>query len=58
VCDILLWARPGDVMALPVHGLAEREAVQGLLDAMQAAGWQAGRALPDWPSLHRSDASV
>ncbi|WP_395769191.1 Mur ligase family protein [Arenimonas sp.] len=58
VCDILLWARPGDVMALPVHGLAEREAVQGLLDAMQVAGWQAGRALPDWPSLHRSDASV
>ena len=58
VRDILLWARAGDVLALPVHGLAEREAVQGLLDAMQAADWQAGRALPDWPAVHRSDADV
>lgn len=58
VRDILLWARPGDVLALPVHGLAERESVQGLLDVMQTAGWQAGRALPEGPSLHRSDAGL
>lgn len=58
VRDILLWARAGDVLALPVHGLAEREAVQGLLDAMQASAWQAGRVLPEWPRSPRSDAGV
>jgi cyanophycin synthetase len=58
VRDILLWARAGDVLALPVHGLAEREAVQGLLDAMQSAAWQAGRVLPEWPRLPGSDAGV
>lgn len=46
---ILQWARPGDVLALPVHGLAEREAVQALLDGLLAADWQAGQALPEWP---------
>lgn len=50
VRHILQWAQPGDVLALPVHGLAEREAVQSLLDAMQAANWRAGHPVPDWPS--------
>lgn len=50
VRHILQWARPGDVLALPVHGLGEREAVQGLLDAMLASDWRAGRPVPDWPT--------
>ncbi len=43
---ILQWAQDGDVLALPVHGLQEREAVQALLDAMQAQQWQPGQPLP------------
>jgi UDP-N-acetylmuramyl tripeptide synthase len=31
VCCALDWARPGDVLALPVHGLAARTAVLELL---------------------------
>ncbi len=46
---ILQWAQPGDVLALPVHGLPEREAVHALLDAMSAAEWQAGLPVPEWP---------
>lgn len=46
---ILQWAQTGDVLALPVHGLIEREAVQGLLDGLLAADWQAGQAVPEWP---------
>jgi UDP-N-acetylmuramyl tripeptide synthase len=51
VRSILLWARAGDVLALPVHGLEERAAVQRLLDAMQEIGWRAGQALPELPVL-------
>jgi len=59
VRDILHWARAGDVLALPVHGLAEREAVQELLDAMQAVSWRAGERLPEMrPSADISDAGV
>lgn len=47
VRSILSWARDGDVLALPVHGLDERTAVQRLLDAMQSDGWRAGQALPE-----------
>jgi cyanophycin synthetase len=46
VRDVLDWAQPGDVLALPVHGLPEREAVQALLQTMQDDGWRAGQALP------------
>jgi UDP-N-acetylmuramyl tripeptide synthase len=46
---ILAWAQSGDVLALPVHGLNERNAVQDLLDAMQAQGWRSGQALPELP---------
>jgi cyanophycin synthetase len=46
---ILTWAQAGDVLALPVHGLKERTAVQNLLDAMQARGWRSGQALPELP---------
>lgn len=54
---ILQWARPGDVLALPVHGLAEREAVQRLLDALHDTDWQAGQALPEWPERPPADAT-
>jgi cyanophycin synthetase len=46
VRSILEWAQNGDVLALPVHGLQEREAVQALLDAMQMQDWQPGQTLP------------
>lgn len=47
VRDVLNWAQAGDVLALPVHGLQAREAVQSLLQTMQDAGWRAGQALPE-----------
>jgi UDP-N-acetylmuramyl tripeptide synthase len=40
----LAWARPGDVLLLPTH--AERAAVIALLEALAAAGWRPGAALP------------
>ncbi|HWS40649.1 MAG TPA: Mur ligase family protein, partial [Arenimonas sp.] len=33
VRKLLQWAQTGDVLALPVHGLKERQVVQGLLEA-------------------------
>jgi UDP-N-acetylmuramyl tripeptide synthase len=42
----LAWARPGDVLVLPVHSLGAKAEVAGLLDALQAAGWRAGEPLP------------
>ncbi len=41
------WARAGDVLVLPVHGLKAKAAVAGLLDWLEAAGWQAGQAVPE-----------
>jgi cyanophycin synthetase len=46
---VLQWASPGDVLALPVHGLAEREAVQALLHEMQLNQWRAGQCVPELP---------
>lgn len=43
----LQWARAGDLLVLPVHELDARIAVVALLDALQAAGWRAGDALPE-----------
>ena len=43
----LAWARPGDLLVLPVHEPARRDAVVGLLDRLQADGWCAGQPLPD-----------
>jgi UDP-N-acetylmuramyl tripeptide synthase len=40
----LAWARDGDLLFLPTH--AERERVLALLEALTAAGWRAGDALP------------
>ncbi|MEQ1511752.1 MAG: Mur ligase family protein [Lysobacteraceae bacterium] len=45
--EALAWARAGDVLVLPVHSLDAKTEVAGLLDALQANGWQPGQALPD-----------
>ena len=42
----LAWARSGDLLVLPVHELAHRDAVVALLDRLQADGWRAGEPLP------------
>lgn len=44
--EALLWAEPGDVLVLPVHEPERRDEVVALLDALRAAGWRAGDALP------------
>jgi cyanophycin synthetase len=46
VGDALTWARPGDLLVLPIHGLASREHVLALVAELRAAGWQAGEAVP------------
>lgn len=43
----LVWARPGDLLVLPVHEPSRRDAVVALLDRLQGEGWRAGDALPD-----------
>jgi UDP-N-acetylmuramyl tripeptide synthase len=40
------WARPGDLLVLPVHALAARDAVLSLIASLRRAEWQAGDALP------------
>ena len=42
----LAWARPGDLLVLPVHEPSRRDMVVSLLDRLQASGWQAGQPLP------------
>ena len=45
--EALQWARPGDLLVLPVHEHARRDAVVALLDRLQAEGWRAGQCLPE-----------
>jgi hypothetical protein len=45
--ETLSWARPGDVLVLPIHEPGARDAVVALLDRLQSGGWRAGGALPD-----------
>jgi UDP-N-acetylmuramyl tripeptide synthase len=45
--EALAWARAGDLLVLPVHEPAAREAVVDLLDRLRDAGWNAGQVLPD-----------
>jgi UDP-N-acetylmuramyl tripeptide synthase len=47
VRELLGWARAGDVLVLPVHGVANKPRVTALLDRLAAIGWQAGARLPD-----------
>ena len=42
----LAWARPGDVLALPLHSQSGRTAVLALLDRMRQNAWTAGKAVP------------
>jgi UDP-N-acetylmuramyl tripeptide synthase len=42
---LLGWARAGDVLVLPVHGLQARLAVGARLDRLAAEGWNAGDPL-------------
>ena len=42
----LEWAKPGDLLVLPVHEPARRDVVVALLDALRDRGWHAGQALP------------
>lgn len=44
--EALAWARPGDLLVLPVHEPARRDEVVALLDRLQAEGWRAGQPLP------------
>ena len=43
----LAWARPGDLLVLPVHEPSRRDLVVALLDHLDATGWQPGQPLPD-----------
>jgi UDP-N-acetylmuramyl tripeptide synthase len=43
---MLGWARVGDVLVLPTHGIAARAQVSELLDDLQTRGWQVGTSLP------------
>ena len=43
----LAWAQPGDLLVLPVHEPARRDAVVALLDRLRDEGWRAGQPLPD-----------
>jgi UDP-N-acetylmuramyl tripeptide synthase len=47
VRGLLTWARDGDVLVLPTHGVQARQAVVELLDGLQATRWSAGTALPE-----------
>ncbi len=44
--ELLEWARPGDVLVMPVHALSARANVAALLDELRMRGWQAGQPLP------------
>ena len=46
---LLGWARPEDVLVLPVHALAAREQVGAWLDTLAMKGWVPGEALPVEP---------
>ncbi|MEP6898896.1 MAG: Mur ligase family protein [Rhodanobacter sp.] len=45
--SMLAWARSGDVLVLPTHGIAARLQVSALLDDLQQRGWQVGTSLPE-----------
>ena len=46
VLTLLGWARGGDVLVLPVHGLVARNAVGARLDRLETLGWKAGDPIP------------
>ncbi len=42
----LAWARPGDVLTLPLHSRSGRAEVLALLGRLHSVGWSAGKLLP------------
>jgi UDP-N-acetylmuramyl tripeptide synthase len=42
----LEWARPDDILALPIHALDARAQVAALLDQLRMSRWQPGQPLP------------
>lgn len=46
VRDLLAWARQGDVLVLPNHGVEARREIRRLLDALEAQRWSPGEPLP------------
>ena len=44
--EALQWARPGDVLVLPIHEPERRDEVVALLDRLRDDGWTAGQRLP------------
>ena len=45
--EALQWARPGDLLVLPIHEPERRDVVVALLDRLRDEGWHAGRPLPE-----------
>ncbi len=45
VLTLLHWARAGDVLVLPVHGLEARNAVAAKLNHLELVGWKTGEPL-------------
>ena len=43
----LAWARKGDLLVLPVHGLKPKDDAGQLFDRLDCERWQAGQRLPD-----------
>ncbi|MEO7936393.1 MAG: Mur ligase family protein [Dokdonella sp.] len=43
----LSWARAGDLLVLPVHGLKAKGVAGQLFNQLEAAHWQAGETLPE-----------
>jgi UDP-N-acetylmuramyl tripeptide synthase len=46
VRDLLSWARPGDTLVLPVHGVANRARMAAFLEQLSDGDWRAGEPLP------------
>ena len=46
VREAMSWARPGDLLVLPVHALSAKRQFHSLLDRLSEQGWSAGDQLP------------
>jgi cyanophycin synthetase len=44
---LLEWAKPGDLLIMPIHQQIARAELVSLLDQLQAMNWQAGSPLPN-----------
>ena len=44
---LLEWAKPGDLLIMPIHQQSARTELVSLLDQLQAMNWQAGLPLPN-----------